>query len=188
MILEEIEEVVQRISALDGVVGVVLFGSYSRGEQDEGSDIDLLVIFENKEALRKNQGKAYQITAETPFFFQVVALTLEEFRKSPLFKPALWEGRTLYAKPWLRELFELHKPYALITYSTPKLSSRERVVFVQRLEGRREGKYRYPGLLDEVEGVKVGRGVILVPFKHLGKVTKFLEEAGAEYVVRRIWM
>lgn len=66
MIHEEIEEVAQRISALDGVVGVVLFGSYSRGEQDEGSDIDLLVIFENKEALRKNQGKAYQITAETP--------------------------------------------------------------------------------------------------------------------------
>lgn len=31
MIHEEIEEVAQRISALDGVVGVVLFGSYSRG-------------------------------------------------------------------------------------------------------------------------------------------------------------
>ena len=32
-----------------GVVGIVLFGSQARGDYDEFSDYDLLVLFENKQ-------------------------------------------------------------------------------------------------------------------------------------------
>ena len=39
--------------------------------------------------------------------FYAVALTLEEFRRSALFKPVLWEGKLLYGKPGLKELFGL---------------------------------------------------------------------------------
>lgn len=52
-------EVVDAIRGVDGVVGIVLFGSAARGGQaDEGSDLDLLVLFESERKLREGDGRS----------------------------------------------------------------------------------------------------------------------------------
>lgn len=81
----------------------------------------------------------------------------------------------------------IHRAYALITYSTANLNAKERVVFTQKLEGRGKGKYRYEGLVRELGGFKVGRGVMMIPTENLKTITQHLEKKGVNYVIRHIW-
>ena len=56
-------ELVGAIKTVEGVVGIILFGSAARGEADEGSDIDLLVLFEDEDKMRRNE---WEVTRRIP--------------------------------------------------------------------------------------------------------------------------
>jgi len=187
-VYEMIERVVDRMREVEGTIGVVLFGSYSRGDYDEGSDIDLLVVFRNKSALNKSLRELYKATSESDLFFQVIGLTLDELKDSPLLELALREGKIYYANEDVKKLLTpRHKPYALITYSTANLDPRERVSFTQKLDGRGKGKYRYEGLVRQLGGYKVGRGVMMIPIENLKAITQHLEKKGIDYIIRHVW-
>jgi len=96
-IYEEIERVTDKMKRVEGIVGVVLFGSYSRGDFEEGSDIDLLVIFKNKTRLENQPRDIHKITSESGLFIQAICLTLEELIGSPLLQTVLREGRIYFA-------------------------------------------------------------------------------------------
>lgn len=186
-VYEKIEYVVNEIKEVEGVIGIILFGSFSRGDYDEGSDIDLLVVFKEKRELNKGLKEVYKTTAKTDLFFQVIGLTLDELKGSPLLESVLRDGRIYYANEDIKKLLTpAHKPYALITYSTVNLSPKERVIFTQKLEGRK-GKYRYDGLIQELGGYKVGRGVVMVPIENLKTLTERLDKKGINYIVRYLW-
>lgn len=187
-VYEEIRNVMDKITGINGVIGVVLFGSYSRGDFDEGSDVDLLVVFRDKKGLEKNLEDIYKITSKSNLFLQVLGLTQKELMSSPLLRSVLREGKIYYANENLKGLLTpIHEPYALITYSTTNLSSKGKVIFAQKLEGRGKGKYKYYGLLQELGGFKVGRGVLMVPLRNLKAITEHMEEKGVNYVIRYVW-
>jgi len=187
-VYEKIEHVADKLESVEGVIGVVLFGSYSRGDYDEGSDIDLLVIFRDKNTLEKGLKDVYQTTSKSDLFFQVVGLTMDELKGSPLLDSAMREGKIYYANEDVKKLLTpTHKPYALVTYSTTNLNLKERVVFTQKLEGRGKGKYRYEGIIRELGGYKVGRGVMMIPIEHIKTITQHLEKNGINYVIRYVW-
>lgn len=187
-VYEEIERAVNKIKEIKGTVSIVLFGSFSRGDYDEGSDIDLLVVFKNKKDLDRGLNEIYNTTAKSDLFFQVIGLTLEEMKKSPLLETALREGKIYYIKQDAEKLLTpTRKPYALLTYTTANLNAKERVIFTQELEGRRRGKYRYYGLIHKIGGYKVGRGVVMVPLGSLKTLTEQLEKKEIDYVVRYVW-
>lgn len=188
LVYEEIEYVVDEVKKIKGTIGIVLFGSYSREDYDEGSDIDLLVVFKDKKDLDRGSREMYKTTAKTDQFFQVIGLTLEELKNSPLLETALREGKTYYAKQDMKKLLTpTHKPYALVTYTTANLNAKERVIFSQKLEGRRKGKYVYEGLIHKIGGYKVGRGVVMVPLENLKALTEHLEKKEINYVIRYVW-
>lgn len=185
---EEIEHITDKIKKVNGIIGVILFGSYSRGDFEEGSDIDLLAIFEDEKNLENNLGEIYEITSKSSLFIQAIGLTLKELVGSPLLKSVLREGKIYYADHDVKKvLTSTQKPYALITYTTNNLSPRERVTFAQKLEGRGKGKYRYDGLLQKLVGFKVGRGVLMVPQENLKTLTDYLEERKIDYFIRHVW-
>ena len=187
-VYEEIERVVNRVKNLDGITSVVLFGSYSRGDFDEGSDVDLLLVFKDKNKLKKSLNEVYKITAKSDLPFQAVGLTLEELMSSPLLEAVLRDGRIYYAKEDVGKLLtKKRKPHALVTYSTANLNPKERVAFAQSIEGRGKGKYRYDGLVQELSGYKVGRGVVMVPLENLKTLIRYLEEKKTHYVIRYVW-
>lgn len=187
-VYEEIERVTDKMKRVEGIIGVILFGSYSRGDFEEGSDIDLLDIFKNNTRLENQLRDIHRITSESSLFIQAICLTLEELVHSPLLQTVLREGRIYFADEEVkRVLTPIHKPYALITYSTANLSPKERVVFAQKLEGRGRGKYRYDGLVQKLSGFKVGRGVLMLPLENLETLSHYLEERNINYVVRYIW-
>lgn len=187
-VYEEIEQIADETKRVDGVIGVVLFGSYSRGDYEEGSDIDLLVIFRNKKRLKDHLRDIYKITSESNLFIQAIGLTLKELMSSPLLQCVLREGKIYYADEDVkRVLTPMHRPYALVTYSTANLCPKGRVIYAQKLEGRGRGRYRYYGLIQELDGFKVGRGVLMVPLENLKTLTSCLEEKKIEYAVRYVW-
>ena len=187
-IYEKIEHVANKIEEIEGTIGIVLFGSFSRGDYDEGSDIDLLVVFKNKKDLEKGLSEIYKTTAKTNLFFQVIGLTLDELKNSPLLNTVLREGKTHYAKQEVKKLLTpTHRPYALVTYTTANLNAKERVIFTQKLEGRRKGKYRYEGLINKIGGYKVGRGVAMIPLENLKTLTEHLDNKKINYVIRHVW-
>jgi len=187
-VYEEIERVVKKIKNLEGNIGIVLFGSYSRGDFNEGSDIDLLVVFKDKRELNKGLQETYKITAKSDLFLQVIGLTLEEFKSSPLLESALRDGKIYYAKKDIKKLLTpIRKAYALITYSTANLSPKERVIFVQRLEGRGRGRYRYDGFVQKLGGYKVGRGVVMIPLENLKPLTEYFQEKEIHHIIRYVW-
>jgi predicted nucleotidyltransferase len=166
-----------------------LFGSYSRGDHDEGSDIDLLLVFKNKNALSKALKKIYKITSKSDLFLQVISLTLDELKNSSLLESVIRDGKIYYANPEVKKLLtSTRMPYALITYSTANLDPQERVVFTQKLEGRGKGKYRYEGLIRKLGGYKVGRGVMMIPMENFAIITEHLEKKKVKYVVRYVWV
>jgi len=187
-VYEEIDHISDKLKKIDGIAAVVLFGSYSRGDFEEGSDIDLLVIFKDKGKMADHLRDVYKITSQGGLFIQAVCLTLEELMGSPLLQPVLREGKKYYAdKDAKAALTPLYTPYALITYSTVNLDPKKRVVVAQKLEGRGKGKYRYDGLIQKLNGFKVGRGVLMVPLDNVGALTRYLEEERIDYVTRHVW-
>jgi len=187
-VYEEIEYITDKMKRVNGVIGVILFGSYSRGDFEEGSDIDLLAIFRNKKTLESHLRDVYEITSESSLFIQAIGLTLKELIGSPLLQSVLREGKIYYADGNVKKILTpMHKPYALVTYSAANLSPKERVAFAQKLEGRGRGKYRYDGLIQKLDGFKVGRGVLMIPLENLKNLTDHLEDEEANYVVRYIW-
>ncbi|NWG09089.1 MAG: nucleotidyltransferase domain-containing protein [Nitrososphaerales archaeon] len=187
-VYEEIEHVVNEMKEVEGVIGIVLFGSFSRGDYDEGSDIDLLVVFKGKKGLKKGLGEIYKTTAKTDLFFQVIGLTFDELKGSSLLESVLRDGKIYYADEDVKKLLTtMHRPYALVTYSTANLSPKERVIFTQKMEGRHKGRYRYDGLIQELGGYKVGRGVAMVPMENVKTMTEQLDKKGINYIIRYLW-
>ncbi|MEM3406755.1 MAG: nucleotidyltransferase domain-containing protein [Nitrososphaerota archaeon] len=187
-VYEEIQNITESIKNIDGVLAIVLFGSYSRGDFDEGSDIDLLVIFRSKEELKNGMKRIYSISARSDYFFQIICLTIDEIKYSPLLESILREGKIYYGENVLKALQNSFKPYALITYSTVNLSLKERALIAQKLEGRVYRKYKYDGLIQQLGGYKVGRGVAMIPLNNLRTLIEFLDKKNIQYTIRYVWI
>ncbi len=187
-VYEEIKRIASKIEGIKGAIGIILFGSFSRGDYDEGSDVDLLIVFKDKDALNEGFRKVYEATSESGLFFQAICLTIHELKGSSLLELIMREGKIYCANGEVRNLLtSAYKPYAIITYSAANLSPKERVVFIQRLEGRGRGKHRYEGLMRKLGGYKIGRGVMMIPIESLKALTQYLEEKGVDYVIRYAW-
>jgi predicted nucleotidyltransferase len=80
---------------------VILFGSQARGDADQGSDVDLLVIFSDEGDRRERQVTIMRLLADMPFAKDVLVASNERAR-DPLpgtaVKSALGEGVTLYER------------------------------------------------------------------------------------------
>jgi len=190
LIDSQIHEIVDDISKIRGVSAIILFGSYSREEFEEGSDIDLLVIFDNKESYIEGSPQISEATAKRDIFIQTVPMTLDELKSSRLLPTVLAEGRTLY-KAQSFNLFSLAehllKPHGLITYDLSRLAPKRKVKFIHTIQGRGKGRYTYPGLLHELNGFKVGRNTIMVPIENMPKIIEQLNLIKADYVIRHVW-
>jgi len=186
--LEEIKELAEEISKIEGVQAVVLYGSYARGDFTEGSDVDFLVVFQDKSSLKKGWRTVTEITAKREIFVQAVTMTMDELMTSSLLSSILREGKMLYStKPLdLRERGRL-KPYALITYDLSGMPPNRKVKCLQSLHGRRSGKYTYEGRLTKLKGFSVGRNCLMIPLENMTELINFLEKEGAHYVIRYVW-
>ena len=148
---------------------IVLYGSFPRGEYDDRSDVDLLLLFDEEKAEHKYLPEAVRLgndvvkkledSGEKTWDFQfLIAEDFDELDKT-LKSTIASDGIVLYGEP--RGLMKGLKAFMLFEYKTAGLSGRERVAFYRAL--------RELGLMEN----KLGP-TLLVPSKKAAEVEKLL--------------
>jgi len=173
-------EVCRKILSLNlkGLDAIVLFGSVARGESRRGSDIDLLLLYENDEDALEAEDKTAKIAAETPnITVSVINKGYREFAENPHFAfEVLRDGLVLYKRlgktPLKTQLFPLRLFYIYV-FNLEKHSRSEKNRITVALYGRRKGKYVYKGLVESLNGYKLGRGAIMIPVENFRKIEEF---------------
>ena len=158
----DLHELVGSITSLPAVIGVLLFGSSARGDFDELSDYDLLILFEDKKALWKNWDRLFQEIGKLNLNVHAIPQTLEELRTAnPVFLKEVEEhGKVLFAKaPFHVSVKPLNlKPHSLIIYSMSGLNYKDKMRALYRLYGKGGGGY-----LARSGGIKLGNSCLVVP-------------------------
>ena len=103
MVEPPIEEIARKIVEAFRPRRIVMFGSRARGEADEHSDFDLLVVGESKEPRYRRAAPLYSLLADLPVEVEVVVYTPEEVREwskvpQAFVTTALREGKVLYER------------------------------------------------------------------------------------------
>jgi len=98
-----IELMVERIAAQFHPERIVLFGSQARGDAGPDSDVDLLVVLDEVESHHEAAVAMRVAVNDLPVAKDIVVTTLEEIERrghlvGTVLRPALKEGRTLYAR------------------------------------------------------------------------------------------
>lgn len=188
MIQKEFKEIVfefaKRVSDLDNVLYVFLFGSVAKEEADRRSDIDLCVIINNTDRkkissialdLEKKYDKNIQLVISRNF------TKLDNYFITQLFK----EGILFYGKKPIIKLKDiLVEEATLFSFSLENLDQSEKMKVKRILYGystsKKKGKKIYKssskGLIKELNGSVIGRGAILVPIKNAKHIEKVFNE------------
>lgn len=163
----------QKIKNKDSVKNIILFGSVSRKEEEETSDVDIFVDvnIENlgleKEINQilnrfldstkyKNYWKLLGIKNE-------IKLTIGKLDDWEELKPSIVSnGITLYGK-FKSDIKGKHKTLFVWENVAP---NSKRVLFNKQIFGYKYGKKSYMGLLQKYSGERLGKGCILVDLEH----------------------
>lgn len=183
----DLSSVVDVVSRIRGVVGVFLFGSFARGDYDEYSDYDLLVLFEDKALMWQNWDELFQAVGSLKMNLHVIPETLEELKAAnPVFLDELFEhGRVLFARfPF--EVFPKPvrlKLFCLIIYDMSGLSYRDKMKVVYFL-------YRKGGVgaITKMGGIKLSESCVLVPSNEGDEIVSMLNSFGANAKKLKIYV
>lgn len=75
--------------------GLILYGSYARGEADEGSDVDLLLLLEGEvdpaRELRRTQAIKWPLALEADYAVFLLPVSVDYYESSD--EPFMWNAR-----------------------------------------------------------------------------------------------
>jgi predicted nucleotidyltransferase len=100
----EIQEMASKISERFAPDKIILFGSHARGDAQEDSDVDLLVLFSELDDPRRRANELYVALAGSALSKDIVVSTTERFERyrnvvNTVYWPAAREGKVLYERP-----------------------------------------------------------------------------------------
>ncbi len=184
----DLDKLVQAITPIEGVVAVILFGSRARGDYDEHSDYDLLVVFENDETMWQNRRKMYQNIGDLGLFTQVLTRSIKELteKTEPTFlQNILQQGILLYLRYPFKApaLAQNLKPMAIVSYRFTKLPHNQKMKVIYRLFGKQNKK----SLVKESGGKKLGDGCFMILTESLEKATSILKQFDVPFDVIRVY-
>ena len=98
-----IKQVAKRIGIKANAEQVILFGSHARGDADENSDVDLMIIAESNLPRFKRSRELYKLFRPYPFSMDLLVYTPQEIEKGKqsyltFVSKVLKEGKTLYVR------------------------------------------------------------------------------------------
>jgi predicted nucleotidyltransferase len=181
---------VEAISSIDEVIAAILFGSVARGDYDEYSDYDLLVVFKDKESMWKRWDELFGKVGELKLLVHLIPKGLEEFLNSEptLLAEIFRHGKLLYSKyPFQSCMEPLNlKRMCLLVYSMGNLKQKDKMKLFYKLY--RKGGSRDEGLVSKFGGLKINDGCIIVPEESSEAILKVLQEHGAKVKMLKIYL
>lgn len=198
-------DLIGQLTSLDGVVALIVYGSYARGEAGKTSDLDLLVLFDTDRSLQRWGTEALSLIsqAETearlPVHLSPLLGSMDRLEDlgDALMHEIAMDGVVLYGHlPTLARLLPQHpEPAVVIAFTMKGASPADRMRLNRRLhgysawrerDGRRE-RVTYPGLITP-PARSLGSGVLLVPGDLRSAVIEVLTDAGALYTETPVWV
>ncbi|HYR04375.1 MAG TPA: nucleotidyltransferase domain-containing protein [Nitrososphaerales archaeon] len=172
-------ELVDRMAPIPGLVGILLFGSVARGEADEYSDYDLLVLFKDRASMRDGWDAVFAATGPMNLNIHAIPETMDEFsRANPVFLRELEkDGRVLFSRePFATRISsQLARPFSVVSYDLSSLSYKEKMRVLYRLYRAGRG-----GIVEGNGGVKLGSGCVLVPRDAGREIVDMARSSGAK--------
>src|SRR3972149_4294728 len=175
----DLNKIVNAVSKTQGVTGILLFGSLARGDYDEYSDYDLLVLFENKALMWQSWDELFQAVGGLKLNLHVIPETLEELKSanSAFLNELSKHGKVLFARIPLEVSLQPVKlePFCIINYDMSGLSYRDKMkvtYFLYRKSG--------VGAITKIRGIKLGEGCILIPSSAANEITAMLSSSNVE--------
>jgi predicted nucleotidyltransferase len=169
----DLNEIVNTASKIQGVTGILLFGSLARGDYDEYSDYDLLVLFENKALMWRSWDELFQAVGNLKLNLHLIPETLEELKSanSTFLNELSKHGKVLFAKTPLEVSLQpvKLKPFCLISYDMSGLNYRDKMkvtYFLYRKNG--------VGAITKTKGIKLSDSCILIPTSTADEITQTL--------------
>ena len=155
---------------------ILVFGSAVKGKE-RPEDIDIIVIFKNR-VVKETE---YRIRKEIEKKYKSVSIISKA--SSALFDPAfdaresiLFEGKSLLKDKTLAEQYG-YNSVGMFKYHFKGWSKLKKTKYYHALNGRGAQK----GIIEELAGIKLTDGVILVPLNKIELFRSFLEFWGLEY-------
>ncbi len=175
---------------------IILHGSIARGDFNEESDIDLFVDMDKSD--KKLEDKFERIKEDyykTKKFkewelkgitneLSILVGKLDSNEWKDLKRSIIVTGIVIYGK-YKAESDKIHY-YTLISFENIK-PDKKRVLIFRKLFGFKIGKKNYPGLIEKIKGVKIGKGAILVPIEHSNEIKKYFKEKKLTIKVYDFW-
>jgi predicted nucleotidyltransferase len=185
-----LDKIVEAISKVEGVLAIILFGSRARGNYDECSDYDVLVIFRDDETMWKNRRKIYENVGRLKLFMQVLTRSIREVREEtePTFlESVMGGGKLLYMRYPLQSpaFFQELRSMVIVSYSLNRLPQREKMKVIYRLF-RKRFKGKSGGFVEESGGLRLGDGCFMIPEDHLRIACDILEQYGVRYTTMKV--
>ena len=161
------------------IFDIILYGSSIRGKY-RPRDIDILVIFkdvDNKEYFELPYELRKSLEKENLKVDVKGVLIYELFDPKFLARQSLLiEGYSLIKNNLLSERFGFES-YSLFAYSLKNLNHNEKTKFQYSFKGRRDER----GILEELNGIVVGMGSVLIPIENSEKFKEFLDKWKIKY-------
>ena len=196
-------EFIERVTRYD-VFYVVLFGSVARDRETRDSDIDLFIVMDTKgdieEAgdVERIKEEAYRLEEKYDRNIQLLITNrnyerVEDYSVQKIFG----EGIILYARaPEIRMNGIRVEAFTFVSYGLSSLSHAEKMRFRNELYGyntarkykRKTYKNVKPGLLEKLDGRKIGLGTVMLPKRALAALEKMLDSYKVGYKEIEAWV
>jgi predicted nucleotidyltransferase len=175
----DLSKIVNAASKIQGVIGILLFGSLARGDYDEYSDYDLLVLFEDKTLMWRSWDELFQAVSDLKLNLHVIPETLEELKTAnPVFLNELFKhAKVLFARLPLEVFLQPLKleSFCLISYDMSGLNYRDKMKVIYSL-------YRKGGVgaVATMGGIKLSDGCVLIPNSASDEIAAILNSFDVE--------
>ncbi len=202
---DALSDLVSRLASLDGLVALIVYGSYARGGAGKTSDLDLLVLFETDTLLQRQETDVLTLISQAeaearlPVHLSPLLASMDRLEElgDTLLHEIATDGVVLYGHlPVLARLLPQHpKPAVVITFTLKGAPPADRMRLNRRLHGysawrERDGhreRVTYPGLITP-PARSLGSGVLLVPGELRSAIVEALTDVGALYTETPVWV
>ena len=187
-----LEKIVKKLSKIDDIKTVILYGGFARGEYTSRSDVDLFILTTEEKTKKRIQDIVIELESEIGKDIQPTIRTIDELQKTDtgLLQNIFQEGKILY----LKEPAEIpstvllqQRPYLIYSFQISKLSQKDKAKFNRQLYEQVRKGYKYEGLLKEIGGKRLSNGCVMVPYKEKEKIEKFFKKFKVKFEQLKVW-
>lgn len=192
-------DMIRELASFSSLRAVLLFGSFARREVTRKSDIDLLLVFDSSQEAKKAEDKVMEVVEKYSGGGERTIVPLcvgvEDFTSDvEFFYNVFSEGLVLYKRPDNEPILPAatggYSPMLIYSFDLSGLERKKKMEVSRHLYGIKFGKrgkeYVYTGLVERKGGLRLGRGVIMVPASAEEEFDEFFRARGIPFEKRSV--